>query len=76
MFRECLKQNIFPFIIQNENREVYISALNKAQTNKDNTDLVELFQDEQKKYMDQCIYFDVEERYKRYLENKCVKMEL
>lgn len=76
LFRECLKQNIFPFIIQNENRVVYISALNKAQTEKDYIDLAELFQVEQKKYMEQCTYFDVEERYKRYLENRCVKMEL
>lgn len=69
LYRECLRQNIMPFIIHNENRIEYISSLNKAQTGGDYADLVTLFEKEQLKYMEMYEYFDVEARYKYYLDN-------
>ena len=69
LYRECLRQDIMPFIIHNENRIEYISALNKAQTGGDYADLVTLFEKEQLKYTEMYEYFDVEARYKYYLDN-------
>lgn len=63
MFRECLVNDIYPFIVQDKNRAVYITALKKAQTEKDCSDLVEYFESEQKEYVEHCQYFSVEERY-------------
>mgnify|MGYP002558859327 CR=1 FL=1 len=69
LYRECLRQNIMPFIIHNENRIEYISSLNKAQTGGDYADLVTLFEKEQLKYTEIYEYFNVEARYKYYLDN-------
>ncbi|MCM1046404.1 MAG: Fic family protein [Candidatus Gastranaerophilales bacterium] len=63
MFRECLANDIYPFIVQNKNRAVYVTALKKAQTKKDYSDLTAYFESEQKEYMAHCQYFSVEERY-------------
>ena len=69
LYRECLRQNIMPFFIHNENRIEYISSLNKAQTGGDYADLVTLFEKEQLKYTEIYEYFNVEARYKYYLDN-------
>lgn len=63
MFRECLKNDICPFIVQDKNRASYVTSLKKAQTEDDFTGLVEYFEEEQAIYMEHCQYFSVEERY-------------
>ncbi|MCM1526330.1 MAG: Fic family protein [Bacteroides sp.] len=63
LFRECLANDMDPFIVQDKNQAVYITALKKAQTEKDCSDLVKYFESEQKEYMEHCRYFSVEERY-------------
>lgn len=63
MFRECLKNGICPFIIQDKNRAVYITSLKSAQTQGDYTGLVKYFEEEQAAYKERCQYFSVEERY-------------
>ena len=50
LFKECLKNNIMPFIIRDENKLKYISALHKAQIEKNYDALEELFKEEQEKY--------------------------
>lgn len=70
MFRECIKNNITPFIVQNNNRAVYITALRKAQTEEDYTKLVECFESEQAAYQKKCELFCVEERYKECVSDK------
>lgn len=70
MFRECLKNNITPFIVQNDNRAVYITALRQAQTEEDYTRLVKYFKSEQTAYQKQCELFCVEERYKECVLDK------
>jgi len=63
MFRECLANDICPFIVQDKNRATYVTSLKKAQTEKNFSDLVNYFKSEQSEYMRQCQYFSVEERY-------------
>lgn len=63
VFRECLKNNITPFIVQNSNRAVYITALRNAQADGDFTGLVNYFKSEQDVYRKQCEFFCVEDRY-------------
>ena len=63
MFRECLKNNICPFIIQDKNRADYIASLKIAQTEGDFTRLMRCFEEEQLIYKERCDYFSVEERY-------------
>lgn len=63
LFRECLENNIIPFIIKNENRAEYIVSLHDAQVNGNYSGLSKLFEKEQKEYKAQCIFFDVENRY-------------
>jgi len=59
MFRECLKNNIIPFIVQNDNRAVYITALRQAQTEQNYIKLVKYFESEQAAYQKQCELFCV-----------------
>ena len=70
MFRECLVNNICPFIVQDKNRAAYITALKKAQTEDDYSDLVGYFESEQSEYLEHCKYFSVEERYLECAENR------
>lgn len=67
LFRECLKNDIAPFIIHNENRIQYVDALRTAQTQEDYTKLVRFFEREQASYIEQCEFFQVKERYDEYL---------
>ena len=70
MFRECLANGICPFIVQDKNRAVYVTALKRAQTENDYAELVEYFQAEQSEYLGDCQYFSVEERYAECTGNK------
>lgn len=64
MFRECLKNDIAPFVVLSPNRAAYISALRQAQTEDDFTNLVKYFESEQDYYREQCEFFCVEDRYR------------
>lgn len=68
LFRECLKKDIAPFIIHNENRIQYVDALKTAQSGGDYTKLVRFFEKEQDVYMEHCKLFQVDERYEEFLE--------
>lgn len=70
MFRECLANNICPFIIQDKNRSRYVTSLKKAQTEGDYLNLIKYFEDEQAGYMQQCQYFSVEDRYLECVHNE------
>lgn len=63
IFRECLTNNICPFIVQDKNRDAYITSLKKAQAENDYSDLVKYFESEQSEYSERCQYFSVEDRY-------------
>ena len=67
LFKECLEHNIMPFIIHNENRIRYITALKEAQTKGDNSKLAVYFEEEQRDYASQCEYFGIYERYEDFL---------
>lgn len=54
LFRECLKQNICPFIIKDESRAEYLTALHMAQVEDNSKLLVELFEKAQKEYSALC----------------------
>ena len=56
LFRECLNNDIIPFIIEDKNRNEYIEALKTARDN-DFSALVKLFQEEQKAYKEEIDYF-------------------
>lgn len=68
LFRECLKNGIVPFIIKNENRMEYITRLHDAQINREYKVLSEFFGNEQKDYINKCVYFDVDNRYQTAME--------
>ena len=50
MFKECIKNNIFPFIIEDELKGEYYKALNSAQVNSNYNDLLEFCKKEQEHY--------------------------
>lgn len=56
LFRECLINNLIPFIIEDKNRNEYIEALKTARDD-DFSALVQLFQKEQKAYKEEIDYF-------------------
>lgn len=70
LFRECLTNNICPFIVQDKNRATYVTSLKRAQTENDYSDLVKFFESEQSEYMEHCQYFSVEDRYLECVEHK------
>ena len=57
LFRECLKKEIIPIVIEDANRNEYIDALKVYREEKDIIKLIELFEKEQKIYFDKCSYF-------------------
>lgn len=67
LFRECLKNNIMPFIIHNENRIQYVDALKTAQVEKKFSKLIHFFEEEQQLYTQYYKLFDVDNRYREYL---------
>ena len=60
LFRECLRHDISPFIIEDANRPEYLEALKAYRQDGTVTELVTLFQKEQKFYFNQCEYFFAE----------------
>ena len=56
LFRECLRNGIIPFVIEDANRHEYVEAL-KAYRENDCEKLVALFQKGQEFYYNQCCYF-------------------
>ena len=57
LFRECLCNNIAPFIIQDVNRPEYLYALKAYHDTESVAALTALFEKEQDYYRDQCQYF-------------------
>lgn len=66
LFKECLENDIMPFIIHNENRIKYVSSLREAQTTGDSSKLTKYFMEEQKDYSRQCELFDIYNRYQEF----------
>ena len=60
LFRECLRHDISPFIIEDANRPEYLEALKAYRQDGNTTALITLFQKEQKFYFNQCEYFFAE----------------
>ena len=58
LFRECLKnEGISPFIILDENREMYIEGLREYREQQKIEKLVQLMNKEAEDYYQQCSYF-------------------
>lgn len=60
LFRECLRHDISPFIIEDANRPEYLEALKAYRQGGTVTALTTLFQKEQEFYFNQCEYFFAE----------------
>ncbi len=60
LFRECLRHDISPFIIEDANRPEYLEALKSYRQDGTVTALTTLFQKEQAFYFKQCEYFFAE----------------
>lgn len=60
LFRECLRHDISPFIIEDDNRPEYLEALKAYRQDGTVTALTTLFQKEQEFYFNQCEYFFAE----------------
>ena len=60
LFRECLRHDISPFIIEDANRQEYLEALKAYRQDGTVTALITLFQKEQEFYFNQCEYFFAE----------------
>ena len=60
LFRECLRHDISPFIIEGANRPEYLEALKAYRQDGTVTELTTLFQKEQEFYFNQCEYFFAE----------------
>ena len=60
LFRECLRHDISPFIIEDTNRPEYLEALKAYRQDGNTTALITLFQKEQEFYFNQCEYFFAE----------------
>ena len=57
LFRECLKNNITPFIIEDKNRNEYVTALKEYRETGSAEKLACLFEKEQHEYFSRCQYF-------------------
>lgn len=60
LFRECLRHNISPFIIEDANRPEYLDALKAYRQNQSISQLTALFHKEQSYYLKRCNYFFAE----------------
>lgn len=67
LFRECLKNNIIPFIIEDSMQSEYNKALNKAQNDEDFEDLVNIFKTCQN------LYFDIMKEFLREFEHPLLR---
>lgn len=57
LFRECLKNRILPIVIEDDNRQLYLSALNEYREGKDLSSMSALFKKEQDYFFERCSYF-------------------
>lgn len=57
LFRECLKNDIVPVVIEDVNRNEYLEALKEYREEKSLNKLIKLFEKEQKFYLEKCKYF-------------------
>lgn len=57
LFRECLKNEILPIVIEDANRDEYLDALKGYREEKNLDKLVNLFEKEQQFYLEKCKYF-------------------
>lgn len=57
LFRECLRYEIIPPVIEDTNRNEYLEALKKYREEKSLAELVLLFEKEQNFYLEECRYF-------------------
>ena len=57
LFRECLKNEIVPVVIEDVNRNEYLEALKEHREEKKLDKLISLFEKEQQFYLDKCNYF-------------------
>lgn len=57
LFRECLKNNIVPVVIEDANRDEYFDALKEYREEKSLSKLICLFEKEQQFYLEKCKYF-------------------
>lgn len=68
LYKECIENDMVPFIIHNENRTEYIVALKEAQTCGTCEKLARYFEREQKEYAAKCDLYDIDARYDNYLK--------
>ncbi|MBD5546323.1 MAG: Fic family protein [Lachnospiraceae bacterium] len=57
LFRECLKNEIMPIIVEDANRNEYLEALKEYREEKKLFKMIELFKKEQQFYLEKCKYF-------------------
>ena len=57
LFRECLKNEIVPFVIEDANRNEYLEALKEYREDNKLKKLIGLFEKEQGYYLEKCRYF-------------------
>lgn len=57
LFRECLKNNITPAVIEDVNRNMYIESLKQYREEKSVEKLIDLLEREQNFYFEKCKYF-------------------
>lgn len=57
IFRECLKNGIVPVVIEDANRNMYLEALKEYREEKKLNKMIELFEKEQRSYLEKGKYF-------------------
>lgn len=57
LFRECLKNDIVPIVIEDANRNEYLEALKEYREENSVDKLIGLFEKEQQFYLEKCKYF-------------------
>lgn len=57
LFRECLKNELLPVVIEDVNRNEYLDALREYREEKSLDKLIELFKKEQEFFLEKCKYF-------------------
>ena len=57
MFRECLKNDIIPFYIEDRNKAYYIRGIREYQLNNEKGYLIDTYLNSQDNYLKICEYF-------------------
>lgn len=57
IFRECLKNNIIPLVIEDVNRDEYLEAMKAYREENKVSELIRIFKKEQEFYFEKCKYF-------------------